>query len=754
VKKSLLLFIGTLIFFTAKPLSFFLPSKLLLDSISFSRIVYDRRGVVLRITTSSDDKFRVWTPLDKISPNLINLTLQKEDKFFYYHPGVQPTSLIRAFLKNLIYGTSQGASTITMQVARLRFNLKTRTIWGKLTQCLIALGLESVFSKEQILEAYLNLAPYGSNIEGIGAASLLLFGKHPKDLTELESRILTLLPQSPSKRNLLSARGRQEMINLIERQFPGFDSKKAKALVVEVSKRRKPFLAPHFTSLVLKKTNEHNIKTTLELRYQSLLQDIVQNFVAKNRSHGIENAAVLLADRLTLSVLGYIGSANFWDVSISGQVDGITALRSPGSTLKPFIYALAMERGFIHPKSVLFDGPILEASYNPSNFDKTYSGAISVDQALIRSKNVPAIFVLKMLGLDSFFNFLTSMNFRLDLKRNPGLSIAIGGAETNLQKLIELYGVLANDGLYRPLKFLLNHTNNGKNSGLSREVAFLMTQILQANVPPRTVPTANFFSRYFPVAWKSGTSNGLRDAWAVGYFGQFILGVWVGRFKNSPNSFYVGRDMAGSLFFEIVDALAPKVQPETKKPINHKIKVIEVCSYSGNIATQDCPHKTKTWVIPGKTVLKPCHQHQAKTEQFTALKLSSEDFDKKSVESDNFRKNFWFEKVGGRGNLAFILEGTLSSSPLFIISPSANLNYVLPDQAEIPLFASNLGGSKIFWYVNNSFVGVQLGWHPIFWKAYPGYHQIVAIDQFQNFASVNILVKPAATILGLSLVAR
>ena len=495
MKKSLLLFIGALIFFTAKPLSFFLPSKLLLDPISFSRIVYDRRGVVLRITTSSDDKFRVWTPLDKISPNLINLTLQKEDKFFYYHPGVQPISLSRAFLKNLIYGTRQGASTITMQVARLRFNLKTRTIWGKLTQCLMALGLESVFSKEQILEAYLNLAPYGSNIEGIGAASLLLFGKHPKDLTELESKILTLLPQSPSKRNLLSARGRQEMINLIERQFPGFDSKKAKALVVEVSKRRKPFLAPHFTSLVLKKTNEHNIKTTLELRYQSLLQDIVQNFVAKNRSHGIENAAVLLADRLTLSVLGYIGSANFWDVSISGQVDGITALRSPGSTLKPFIYALAMERGFIHPKSVLFDGPILEASYNPSNFDKTYSGAISVDQALIRSKNVPAIFVLKMLGLDSFFNFLTSMNFKLDLKRNPGLSIAIGGAETNLQKLIELYGVLANDGLYRPLKFLLNETNNGKNSGLSREVAFLMTQILQANVPPRTVPTANFFSR-------------------------------------------------------------------------------------------------------------------------------------------------------------------------------------------------------------------------------------------------------------------
>jgi penicillin-binding protein 1C len=203
-----------------------------------------------------------------------------------------------------------------------------------------------------------------------------------------------------------------------------------------------------------------------------------------------------------------------------------------------------------------------------------------------------------------------------------------------------------------------------------------------------------------------------------------------------------------------VDALAPKVQPETKKPINYKIKVIEVCSSSGNIATQGCPHKTKTWVIPGKTVLKPCHQHQAKTEQFTALKLSSEDFDKKSVESDNFRKNFWFEKVGGRGNLAFILEGTLSSSPLVIISPSTNLNYVLPDQAEIPLFASNLGGSKIFWYVNNSFVGVQLGWHPIFWKAYPGYHQIVAIDQFQNFASVNILVKPAASILGLSLVAR
>ena len=754
MKKSLLVLIGILIFFTAKPLSFFLPSKLLLDSISFSRIVYDRRGAVLRITTSSDDKFRVWTPLDKISPELINLTLQKEDKFFYYHPGVQPVSLLRAFLKNFIYETSQGASTITMQLARMRFNLKTRTIWGKVTQCLIALGLESVFSKQQILEAYLNLAPYGSNLEGIGAASLLLFGKHPKDLTELESKILTFLPQSPSKRNLLSASGRQAMINLIERQFPGFDSKKAKALIVEVSKRRKAFLAPHFTFLVLKKTRETNVKTTLELRYQSLLQDIVQNFVAKNRSYGIENAAVILADRLTLSVLGYVGSANFWDVSISGQVDGTLALRSPGSTLKPFIYALAMERGFIHPKSVLFDGPILEASYNPSNFDKAYSGAITVDQALIRSKNVPAVFVLTKLSLDSFVNFLKPLNFKFKEERDPGLSIAIGGTETSLQNLIELYGVLANDGLYRPLKFLVNEKTNSKNSGISREVAFLITQILQANLPPKTVPTANFFSRSFPVAWKSGTSNGLRDAWAIGYFRQFILAVWVGRFKNSPNSFFVGRDMAGSLFFEIVDALAPEVQPETKKASNYKTKVIEVCSSSGNIATQDCPHKTKTWVIPGKTLLKPCHQHQAKTEQFTALKLSSKDFGEKTIEFDNLRKHFWFEKAGGRGNLDLIVEGALSSSPLVIISPSANLNYVLSDQAEIPLLASNLGGSKIFWYVNNSFIGVQLGWHPVFWKAYPGYHQIVAIDEFQNFALVNILVKPAATILGLSLAAR
>ena len=374
-----------------------LPKPPLTEGIDFSTRVRDRNGDVLRVTLTSDQKYRIWTPLHDISPALIDATVQFEDKYFAQHPGVNPVPVLRAAWNLARSGRARaGASTITMQLARLRFHLHTRTLAGKWRQILCAMELERHYSKHEILEAYLNLVPYGRNIEGAGAASEIYFGKTAARLTEPEAIALSVIPQSPTRRALIVGRENAALTAAQQRWSARAGEHDARELSTEMfraeARTRTGFSAPHFVRCVLEgKSKEPEIITTLDLSLQQILERRVTNYIAQNRRRGIDNAAALLIDFRTMEVLGQVGSADFPAREIQGQVDGTRRPRSPGSTLKPFVYALALEQGRIHPLTLLKDAPRRFGDYNPENFDREFVGPIRACDALARSRNVPAV---------------------------------------------------------------------------------------------------------------------------------------------------------------------------------------------------------------------------------------------------------------------------------------------------------------------------------------------------------------------------
>src|SRR5438874_1965888 len=410
-----------------------LPKPPLLNGMSFSQCVRDRNGKLLRVTLTMDQKFRVWTPLPNISPSLIDATLRFEDKYYRRHPGVNPVALLRSALNLRTGGAHTGASTITMQLARLRYHLCTRTLGGKFVQIVRALELERHYSKAEILEAYLNLAPYGRNIEGVGAASQIYFGKTAAHLTRPESISLSVIPQSPTRRALLVDRDNDSLDSAqsnwydrakIDRQFS------ARLFSARAQTERK-FLAPHFVQqVVATEKGRDEIVTTLDLSKQQLIERRIADYIRTNRGRGIQNAAALLVDTRTMDVLAQIGSADFFNSEIQGQVDGTRAPRSPGSTLKPFVYALALEQGLIHPLSILADAPRTFGEYNPENFDREFLGPIRACDALARSRNLPAVELAAQLRHPMLYEFLRGAGVKLPRAESLyGLALPLGGAE-------------------------------------------------------------------------------------------------------------------------------------------------------------------------------------------------------------------------------------------------------------------------------------------------------------------------------------
>src|SRR5882762_6767312 len=471
---------------------FLLPKPPLLDGISFSQCVRDRNGKLLRVTLSADQKFRIWTPLERISPDLIGATLRYEDKYYARHPGVNPIALARGAADLLrFHRATTGGSTITMQLARLRFHLHTRTISGKLEQIMRALELERHYSKNQILEAYLNLAPYGRNLEGIGAASEIYFDKPATKLSRPEAIALSVIPQSPSRRALHTDHDNYS-VNVAQSswydrnlaQASGLWGVRASSLHSESSRRdaysphsqdgcatlsmrefrprmqtERKFIAPHFVQEVLETSHGRDqIVTTLDLEKQKAIERRVTDYVANNRNRGIENAAVFLVDTRTMDVLAQVGSADFHKADINGQVDGTRSPRSPGSTLKPFVYALALEQGLIHPLSILADAPRSFGDYNPENFDREFLGPICACDALARSRNVPAVELASHLAHPTLYQFLNTADVHLPKPESfYGLALPLGGAEVSLQDLMRLYAALANNGELRPLRRIENY---------------------------------------------------------------------------------------------------------------------------------------------------------------------------------------------------------------------------------------------------------------------------------------------------------
>ncbi|MES2684438.1 MAG: penicillin-binding protein 1C [Pseudomonadota bacterium] len=590
-----------------------LPHAALRERIPLSAQVLDRHGAVLRIILAADAQLRLWTPLAELPQPLIDAVLLHEDQHFFRHPGVNPLALLRAAVTTASGGPKLGASTITMQLARLLSGKNTRSIGGKLAQIGDALWLEARYSKREILEAYLNTAPYGGNLQGVGAAARLYFGKTPRELDLAQSLALAVLPQAPATRtprgvegsNLSAAR-----LRLFARWQVLHPGAMAQAALVErplrFARATPPFEAPHFTTMVLRDSTDTALHTTLDLKLQKLLERRLKSHLAVTSREGVRNASALLVDTRDMGVRAWLGSANFFDAAIEGQVDGLTARRSPGSTLKPLLYALAMDQGLIHPLTVLKDAPSYFGPYAPENNDGSFLGPITAHDALIRSRNVPAVQLASRLQAPTLYRFLRNAGVALPMsERHYGLALTLGGGEVSPVELAQLYAMLANRGVFKPLRTLTDSPAAEGTRLLSEEASFMVMDILRDNPRPDEVlwrPTRN---RITP-AWKTGTSWGFRDAWTAGVVGPYVLVVWVGNFDGRANPALVGLHTAAPLFFDLADALVT-ADPAMVEPIFNnppRLAKVEVCAASGELPNADCPQRASTWFIPGISPIK------------------------------------------------------------------------------------------------------------------------------------------------------
>ncbi len=590
------------------PLSSFAPQ---------STAVYAADGELLRLSLASDGQYRLWTPLSDVSPEFVEALLLHEDRHFRWHFGVDPTALVRAVTRMARGGAHQGGSTLTMQLARLVYHLNTRSVLGKLWQMAAATWLELRYSKREILEAHINLTPYGHNVQGIGAASRIYLGKSPAQLTFAEALALALIPQSPNLRDPDGEESpsmrtaRLHLAQLWAARHPLSDASLASAgkTLHFRGLHQLPFQAPHLVSeLLTANGTAHEIHTTINLAQQHLLERTLQQYVATQRPLGVTNAAAMLVDYRSMQVKALVGSADFFDASIGGQVNGTTAKRSPGSALKPFIYALAIDQGLIHTQSMLKDAPTAFGAYAPENFDGAFVGPVSAHDALIASRNVPAVSLAAKLAQPDLYQFLRNAGIsRLASERHYGLALALGGGEVTMEELVTLYAMLGNHGMLAPLQYTLPETHSVPNRMLSPAAAFMVLSILKDN--PRPDGLANLRPQ---VAWKTGTSWGFRDAWSVGIVGPYVLAVWVGNFDGSGNPAFVGVQTAAPLFFHVVDGLRatdPRL-PETPDSPPSGVTAVEVCSASGDLPNAECPHRSRAWFIPGKSPIRVSSIHR------------------------------------------------------------------------------------------------------------------------------------------------
>ena len=592
------------------------PHAPLREAAPLSRMVLAENGELLRMTLASDGQYRLWLPLERIAPAMIEAQLLKEDRNFYWHPGVDPSALLRAAMATYGGGMRQGGSTLSMQLARRLYGLNSRSIPGKLQQIALALWLEARHSKHDILEAYLNLAPMGGNIEGVEAASRIYFGKSASQLSLSEALALAVIPQQPGRGRFGPALQRARLQLMAKwRQEHADDTRNAGLLELPLAartRRQLAFRAPHLSEQLLASRQGDELHSTLDPRLQKRLERLIEQFVGDHHRQGVRNATAILVDSRDQAVKAMVGSADYFDAGIHGQVNGIQARRSPGSTLKPFLYGLALDQGLIQPMSILRDAPHAFGAFQPENFDGKFAGPLTAQDALIRSRNVPAVWLASQLRQPSLHGLLQRAGIRgLRGEEHYGLALALGGGELTPAELARLYLMLAGDGQLRSLRWTRDDESHVGPHLLSPEAAFMVRDMLRHNPRPDGLP-ADARGRDWPVAWKTGTSWGFHDAWSAGLVGPYVLVVWVGNFDATPNPAFVGIKTAAPLFFRIADALPlalPEVQAKVDRPPPGLTRV-EVCAASGELPNRWCPQTRKTWYIPGVSPIRVSDLHR------------------------------------------------------------------------------------------------------------------------------------------------
>ena len=756
-------------------------------------VVSDRHGQPLRFFLPADERWRFPVRLSELPPELPKALVASEDRRFYRHFGVDPVAVVRAAWSNLKSGeVVSGASTIPMQVARMA-EPGPRTLVSKIRESFRALQLERRFTKDEILETYLNLTPYGGNVEGVGAAAWFYFGKEPEQLSLGEIALLTALPRSPAgydptvhPRASKAARDRVLRQLAARGVFPRREIAEARNQPVPRVRHRPPFAAPHFTEMVAAQLPEETrIRTTLDRRTQEIAESQVARRIRELRDLGIGNAAVVVIDNETRAVRAMVGSAGFRETYFQGQVNGAVARRSPGSTLKPFLYAMAMDQGRVLPESYILDVPTDFSGYVAENYDERYRGRVTVRQALIQSLNACAVRLLSQVGLPEFQRLLLRGGLStLDRPAGSyGLPLVLGAGEVRLVDLVNLYASLAEGGVYRPVRVVepeppppsplpLSPRERGKRSKtqdprprtqdavrlFSPEAAQAIAEIL-TDVQRPDLPEAWELTRDVPaVAWKTGTSYGHRDAWAVGFSARTTIGVWVGNFDGKPRKGISGSQHAGPLLFDLFRALEPGGRGPVK-PEGLVRDEIEVCALSHELPGPFCPQRTRIAYLPGTSKLTACTLHRRMLVDAETGELLAGDCVSRRPHEFRLLTIYppelvaWWRSQGAPvqevPRLAATCEGIPDGEPPRIVSPDGATPYRLrhdapADYQRIPLVAQAAPAVRqLYWYQDGTLVATTEASSSgsRFLDAVRGEHRLVVTDDLGRSDGVTYKVE-------------
>ncbi len=733
----------------------------LLDGVEFSPLVLDGGGGLMRLGLTSDEKYRLRVRLHEVPPHAVRAVLLYEDRHFYRHFGVNPFSLLRSALSMLTGSRRMGGSTITMQVARLRLGLSTQSVGGKLVQMARALQYEYHYAKSDILEAYFNLAPYGGNVEGIGAAARIYFHAAPGDLSRAQALALAAVPQNPVRRCPLGGpdfeKTRQRMQRLAgeEHGRGGRLSLSGKAALHVYGPSALPFAAPHLAGelLPLSRGGEA-VRTFVDRDAQAILERALAGFAARGRRYGLVNASAMLIHWPSMEVRALAGSADFFNTAISGQVDGTRARRSPGSTLKPFIYAMALDQGLIHPRTLLADSPRSFGGYDPENFDRVFRGPLPAEEALRASRNIPAIALASALR-PGLYAFLQRAGVEMPFsEEHYGLSLVLGGAEVSMRELGGLYAMLANKGVWRPVRRYAGEEGRSAVRLLSPEAAIVALRMLEDGA--HAVRGA---SGSLPLRFKTGTSNGFRDAWTAGVVGPYVLVVWAGNFDNTPNPLLVGGEVAAPLFTDIAQALVSAdasmtdLVPRQQEGLN--ITREKVCAATGDLDTSLCGEVTETWYIPGTSPTRP-------SGVFRTILIDRETGLRACVAVPGRTEERVWEFWPSDLRAQFLRAGVVKpppppfgpgcgqdappGMPPSILSPKEGVVYQRslssPGRNDIALIAgADADAGALFWFVKDRFLGRSVPGEPLFWSPGDGVHELRVVDDMGRAASRRLVVK-------------
>ncbi|WP_225888776.1 penicillin-binding protein 1C [Myxococcus xanthus] len=740
-----------------------LPARLFAPA---SVVMEYRDGTPAHVFLAPDERWRIPTQLERVDPDYVQALLALEDKRFFHHPGVDPLAVLRAATRNLSTGRRvSGASTLTMQLVRV-LEPRPRTFTSKVIESFRAMQLEVRLSKQEVLAAYLQFVPYGRNVEGVEAAALAYFGHTAANLSPAEIATLLAVPQNPNRRfptvqntaRLKSARdGVARRLLDVEALPRGPEAARVSAETVlrevrdtPVPTDLKPFPreAPHVAVwLRTQRPANARLRTTLDAGTQRMVERLMRDAAVGLAPRGIHNGTAVVVDRQHAEVLALVGNFDFFDQKHGGQIIGFATPRSPGSALKPLLYAMGIDLGMVGPEQLVADVPTAYGGYAPRNFDGRFQGLVRLEYALSQSLNMPFVRLLERVGVERFLGALQAGGVT-SLVQEPGyygLSAAVGGIELTPLELAGVYVALAGDGRAPPLRLLLDEKAAAPVEVLSPGAAWLTRQALSLRDRPDFPARRRLTGMPARVHWKTGTSFGHRDAWAAGSGPRHTAVVWLGNFNHRPSVHLVGADAAGPVLFDILEGVGPRGLNLPDESVNppDDLAVVEVCAYSGHLPTDACVQRKHVYArrsaVP--TARCPYHQH-VEVDMATGLSVGPMCRTGRKTETRVYVTwpatiRRWLEEQHRRlpeppAAAPGCEPGGARAAPSIVSPAPGHVAVLIPgvpaSQQEVPLEAEASHERALTWFVDGALLGTARADERVWWTPSVGSHEILVTD--------------------------